>query len=77
MWRRGQFGVDTNPVVGHWEPTHDLFGHVTADAAVTPIHGTNFSVLRRAEAVTGATRPGVSRIILFGIVMGVMAGCAG
>ena len=77
MWSRGQFGVDTNPVVGHWEPTHDLFGHVTPDATVTLVHGTDFGVVRRVEVVTVTARLGISVIILFGIVMGVMAGCAG
>jgi len=77
MRRHGQFRVNTNPVVGHWEPTHDLFGHVTADAPVTLIHRADFGVVRRTQAVTFAARPGVGRIILFGIAMGVVAGGTG
>jgi len=63
-------------MVGHGETVQDLFGHMTPDAAITLIYGTDFGMIHRAEIVTAFARLGVFRIILISIVMGVVAGCA-
>ncbi len=76
MRRCRQFRVNADPMVGHGETVQDFFGHVTADAAVTLIYGTDFAMIHRAETVTVFARLAVFRIILISIVMGVVAGCA-
>src|SRR6266513_1955197 len=52
MGRRRQFGVHANPVVGHWEPVHDLCWHMTADASIILIHRTEMDS-RNPSAPTG------------------------